>query len=165
MAETDSDSKNYSFMHRSDSSLFTVNLMWLNVFWSSQRFQSWFSLSAYQSVLMKLQELYIWKTELWPCCWRTVMNVLEFCLDVKNQHCGTSYISANQTEKPEKNEMVMCVLVLRWTETKKSMLHGSISRAVKAEKEKEEGDGAEGVCRWGCGYTVSVSSIDWKSAG
>lgn len=67
--------------------------------------------------------------------------------------------------KNRKNEMVMCVLVLRWTETKKSMLHGSISRAVKPEKEKEERDRAEEVCRWGCGYTVSVSSIDWKSAG
>lgn len=89
-------------MHRSDFSLFTVNLMWLNVFWSSKRFPSWFSLSAYQSVLMKLQQLYIWKTELWPCCWWTVMNVLEFCLDVKNQHCCTSYISGNQTEKTEK---------------------------------------------------------------
>lgn len=152
-------------MHRSDSSLFTVNLMWLNVFWSSKRFQSWFSLSAYQSVLMKLQQLYIWKTELWPCCWWTVMNgpwVLPRCEKSALLHV-LHFRQPNW--KNRKNEMVMCVLVLRWTETKKSMLHGSISRAVKPEKEKEERDGAEEVCRWGCGYTVSVSSIDCKSAG
>jgi len=39
---------------------------------------------------------------------------------------------------------------------RKSMLHSSISRVQGAEREKEEE-----VCCWGCGYTVSVPSIDF----
>lgn len=67
-----------------------------------------------------------------------------------------------QNWQTRKDEMVVCFLVLRWEGEKKSMLHGSISSVEETEEEEEEE-----VCCWGCGYTMSVPSIDfsWKSAG
>lgn len=63
------------------------------------------SLSNLPSVLLKLQQLYFWKKKNLNCDLAAAgpsSSVLQLWLELENQHRGTSYISSNKTDKPER---------------------------------------------------------------
>lgn len=80
--------------------------------------------SSFQPARLKLQQLYLWKHLNSDPNRRERPSALR--VEMENQHRGTSYISANTTDKPERMRM-SCAFWFCGEEEKKSMLHGSIS--------------------------------------